>query len=47
MKDVFAIEDKETLKYVVRHELKSIGIKVPKEKRSSVRCTQGQGKVSE
>ncbi|XP_033640109.1 rho GTPase-activating protein 11A-like [Asterias rubens] len=44
MKDMFTIEDKETLKYVIRHELKSLGIKVPKEKRISVRCTQGQGK---
>ncbi|XP_038046616.1 uncharacterized protein LOC119720832 [Patiria miniata] len=44
MKDLLAVEDRDTLKYVVRHELKSFGIKVPKEKRSSVRCTQAQGK---
>ena len=47
MKDISAVEDKETLKYVIRQELKSYGIKVPKEKRSSVRCTQAQqGKAS-
>ncbi|XP_022097299.1 uncharacterized protein LOC110982869 [Acanthaster planci] len=44
MKDLSSVEDRDTLKYVVRHELKTFGIKVPKEKRSSVRCTQAQGK---
>ena len=32
MRDVAEIQDRESLRYVIRHELKDLGIKLPKSK---------------